>query len=112
MVPKASESLYEYKAWRDSLQALDVGTVLQWVTPYVGANCNTSIGKNQYTKIVRIRKSNGVSEMVQAGWVYELALCNKDGKEYTRTFHWRVEEIARRIVERNIVLLIRKTGHE
>ena len=104
MIPKASESLYEYKAWRDSLQALDVGTVLQWVVPYVGANRNTSIGKNQYTKVVRIRKSNGVSEMVQASWVYELVQCDKNGKEYVRKFHWRVEEIARQIDELNIVL--------
>jgi len=97
MIPKASEDLYGYKRWRKNLIPLETETVLHWTKDYNGDTLRNSIKAGQYTKITYVRKSNGISDMATADWVYTLVLCTKDGKEFKKTFYWRVEGIARHL---------------
>jgi hypothetical protein len=98
MVPKASESLYAYKQWRKSLEALPEGTILHWLKDYDSIPASNSIKAGQFTKIIHIRKSNGISDLkLQADFCYKLVLCDKNGKEFKRTFYWYVDGIARRL---------------
>jgi len=106
MIPKASENLYAYKQWRKSLVPFNVGTVLHWKNGYAGSTFFGSIKPGQCTKIVGIRKSNGVSDMETAIQEYTCVLCNKDGsKVYKKTFYWRVEGIAHNLTDGNVEVI-------
>jgi hypothetical protein len=105
MIPKASNNLLGYKQWRKSLQPLGVGNILQWVTGYNESTIANNIKPGQFTKVVHVRKSNGVSDMEPADWCYTLRLCNNNGsKEFKKTFFWRVEGIERRMHNCEVVV--------
>ena len=105
MIPKASEDLLGYNSWLKSLTALPVGTILQWTTGYVGSTLSTSLKAGQFTKITRIRKSNGVSDLREYDQVYAMAACNKNGKEFKKNLGWRVEAIARKLHDGDVVIV-------
>jgi len=97
MIQKASEDLYGYKKWLNSLMPLEVGTVIKWTNGYGGDTVANSIKPGQFTKVVKVRKSNGVSDMAAHSQVYTLQLCNKDGKEFKKQHFHRVEGSAGRL---------------
>ena len=105
MIPKASEDLYGYKRWLESLTAYPVGTVFCWTAGYQDCTVSSSIKPGQFTKIVRVRKSNGVSDMPIHNHVYDLVLCDKNGKEFKKKLFWRVSAIARHVAVGHIAVL-------
>jgi hypothetical protein len=97
MIPKASEDLYGYKKWLNSLVPLEVGTVIKWTKGYNEDTVANTIKPGQFTKVVKVRKSNGVSDMPAHSQGYTLRVCNKYGKEFKKQHFWRVEGIACRL---------------
>jgi hypothetical protein len=96
-MPYTYETLAGYKRWVNSLVPMEIGTVIQWVKGYNQDTVANAIKPGQYTKVMRIRKSNGISDMPVHAQVYTLRVCRKDGKEFKKEHVWNVEGIARRI---------------
>lgn len=105
MIPKASEDLLGYKSWLKSLKSFPEGTIFHWAGGYVGVTERSSLKVGQFTKIARIRKHTGVSIMNESDWVYELVVCARNGKEFKKTIHWSVSNLARLIDEGAVVIV-------
>ena len=99
MIPKASENLPGYKNWLNSLTALPVGTMISWTAGYKGVTLAGTVKPGQFTKVVRVRKSNGVSDLPVHAQVYELVSCTSSGKEFKAKFYWRVGNMAHLLAE-------------
>jgi len=97
-------SLHEYKAWRNKLVPLGVGTIIQFNVKYSSYSGN-SIREGQCFKIVSIGKGVMPVDNLPASLVYTLCLCNKSGKEFKRKLHWSVEGIARYLDEHTASLV-------
>jgi hypothetical protein len=91
----ASQSLLGYKAWRESLVPLPVGTVIQWVEPYTSVPVCDQIKAGQAFIIKRVRPSIAYSGKLDADLVYDMTLVSRTGREYKRHTAWSVEGIAR-----------------
>ncbi len=102
-VPKASEDLHAYKAWRASLHAYPNGTIVQWVDPerYRGSTAASDIQMNQCFMINKLRDSfvTKINDGLVASKVYEVQLCSPFGRLFKRTECYGVEGIARWIDE-------------
>ena len=105
MIPKASEDLLGYKSWLNSLTALPTGTVLCWNKGYLDCTTSSAIKPGQFTKVVRIRKSNGVSDLLDYDQVYELVICTQNGKEFKKKVFWRVEAVARKMHDGEVTIV-------
>lgn len=105
MIPNASENLHAYKNWLNSLTPFPVGTVFCWTAGYLDCTVSSAIKPGQFTKLVRTRKSNGVSDMPAHAHVYELVICDKNGKEFKKKHYWNVSNIARLIDEGKVAVV-------
>lgn len=109
MIPKASEDLHAYQAWRKSLTALPLGTIVKWNDQYLGSNAQTSIKVGQMFKIMAVNESvfgQKKSDRAQwAGKVYTMIQCNAAGKVFKKQINWNVEGIARWLDEGKAVIL-------
>lgn len=100
-VPKASEDLHKYKAWRMSLTPLPVGTIVRWTDErhYAGSTKAGDIVRGQMFILEGTRDPLfGVNEC-DADQIYIGTQCSKTGKKYKRDFFVSVEGIARWIAE-------------
>lgn len=105
MIPKASEDLFGYKNWLKSLKAMPVGTILCWNNGYTACTASSAIKPRQFTKVARIRKSNGISDLPEHDQVYELVICAKNGKEFKKKLFWRVSGVAQKIHDGEITIV-------
>ncbi len=103
----ASVSLLGYKAWRASLEALPIGTVIQWVDHYVGTSLASSVRAGQTFKILRVRSSIIGNSQLVADLVYDMVLVSKTGREYKKKMGWSVEGIARGLHEGKLMMQIK-----
>lgn len=99
----AKDSLHGYKQWRTSITALPVGTIIEWVVGYQGCTDATSIKAGSCYKIVETMSGmkSGSSD-IDADRVYKLVLCSRNGRAFKRIVSWKIESIARRIVDGEI----------
>jgi len=103
----ASESLHGYKAWRQSLTALPIGTRIVWNVPYVGLTVADNINVGQCFMAVALKDglSSRPSNLV-ADKVYTMILCTpKTGRLFKRRIYWSVEGIARMIAKNEVTII-------
>lgn len=103
----ASKSLMGYKAWRESLVPLAIGTVIQWVEPYTSVPVRDQIKAGQAFIIKRVRTSFSGGSKLDADLVYDMTLVSRTGREYTKQTAWTVESIARGLHTGTLMLLIK-----
>lgn len=97
MIPKASTDLHGYKAWRNSLVPLEVGTVLEWIgtEKLAGSTQAGDFKPGQFVVVKKLRAPYaGKQSTSVADKVYDLTRCTRTGKEYERQLHLTVEGIA------------------
>lgn len=104
----AKDSLHGYHAWRDSLEALPVGTVIQWVEAYNGISLSSSVKAAQSYKILAVRPPMIGNSTKVADQVYDMVLVSRNGREYKRKMGWSVESIARGLYEGKLMQIIKE----
>lgn len=94
----AETSLHGYKLWRESITALPVGTIIEWVVGYQGCSIDTSVKSGVHYKIIgTMSGTKSFPKDIDADRVYKLVLCHRNGRVFKRIDFWNVETIARRI---------------
>ena len=100
----AKVSLLGYRVWRESLEPLPIGTIIEWNIPYAASTIPDSIKPSQMFKITKVRRPLMSKSAISGDQVYDMVLVNSKGKEFKRTTAWSVESIARGIHKEELTM--------
>lgn len=105
-VPKASEDLHAYNAWRRALTPLPVGTVIRFDEMYRGTIMRDDIKAGSHFKIESVRDPMmRRGQLYPADYVYEMRLVSPKGKPFKRVENWYVEGVAKGLAEGKLSLV-------
>lgn len=108
VVPKASDDLHAYNAWRKSLHAYPVGTIVQWIAPETlrGSTSASDIKQNQCFMILGLKEPiTRKNDSLVASMCYDMQLCSPAGRVFKRNERYTVEGIARFIAENRMRII-------
>jgi len=102
-VPNAKVNFHAYQAWRASLHAYPIGTIVQWVDSETlkGSTAQNDVKPNQCFMILGLKDSisTKINDGLIASKVYDMQLCSPLGRLFKRNERYFVESIARYIEE-------------